>query len=488
MVPVVAEPTPGTRVVLLQAPYPGSLKFDSQPSSLLHAVAVYAQRLAREGRVEELGWVDPGVPTPDYRQRLDVVLASPRTRVLLVSTTNAAIEEAAWVVQRARQVRGEGLLVVVGGPHEDDVEEPAAKRISGTNLSLAGDCEFVVDHLLREFETSSLSPAEFSRWFWEQVSAARLKGRVAVSHPELGTKRLELGRIESSDLVPPPWTTKRVRFSVFDAEETLPLLVSRGCSYGRCTFCAEPNQASSRVVYETFDWVRELAASRPGAAIYFQDSIFPKTQAVEEQLLPMLKRLGAPWGAQVYLRALSRSWLEKLREHGCQYIYTGLESASTTVLAGIGKSGFSSDVALERLAWCRELGLRVGISIMFGAIDLNARVLETLGTVAETMALARTISRSGLHVTGFYPNVMTVLAGTQLERALRSRGVRLDFYRMPRAPEFAAFEDGGVGWNYLTMGLLPPEESRALTASIVSAEAALRSCRRPLPQQASDYL
>jgi radical SAM superfamily enzyme YgiQ (UPF0313 family) len=288
---------------------------------------------------------------------------------------------------------------------------------------------------------------------------------------------MELGRILAADLVPPPWTTKRVKFSVFDAAETLPILVSRGCSYGKCTFCAEPNQAASRVVHESFEWVEELAAIRPGAAIYYQDSIFPKTKAVEERLLPAMKKLGVEWGAQVYLRALSRDWLAKLRDHGCMYVYTGMESASTEVLNGIGKGGFSSEMALDRLAWCRDLDLRVGISIMFGAIDLNGRVLETPRTVSETVALTQKIIQTGLRVTGFYPNIMTVLAGTHLERSLRARGFQLDFYKMPRAAEFSCFEDGGVGWNYLTMGLLSQEESRVLTAAIVAAEAALRDAR-----------
>ena len=132
-------------------------------------------------------------------------------------------------------------------------------------------------------------------------------------------------------------------------------------------------------------------------------------------------------------------------------LHTGLESASEEILAAIGKVNMNRDVALERLAWMRDLGFRVGISLMFGAISLDGRLLETEATVAETLQLAADIRAMGVEVTGFYPNIMTVLAGTELERSLRARGIRLDFYRMPRAAVFEGFEDGGVGYNFVTL-------------------------------------
>lgn len=451
-IPVLREANTQTRVLLLQAPYPGKLKFDGQPSSILHAIAVYAHRLAGESRLDELGWMDPGIPTADYQARFEGLLRSPAVKALCISTTNAAIEEAAWAVKTARAIRGPDLFILVGGPHEDDCAEKAASRIPGVDLSIAGDAEYVLDFVLRSFFACGEPPTDFTRWLFDAVTHEPLRGsRVTMTSPQ-GSLVLDLPRIQPSDLVDPIWTTKRVRFSVFDTEETLPVLISRGCSYGKCTFCAEPNQAGARVVREDFEWLRELVAMRPGAAVYFQDSIFPKGESVERKLLPLLKELGVEWGAQVYLRALSRPWLATLRDHGCTYLYTGLESASEEILAAIGKVNMNRDVALERLAWMRDLGFRVGISLMFGAISLDGRLLETEATVAETLQLAANIRALGVDVTGFYPNIMTVLAGTELERSLRARGIRLDFYRMPRAEVFAAFEDGGVGYNLVTLG------------------------------------
>ena len=67
---------------------------------------------------------------------------------------------------------------------------------------------------------------------------------------------------------------------------------------------------------------------------------------------------------------------------------------------------------------------------------------ERVTRVAETLQLAADIRALGIEVTGFYPNIMTVLAGTELERSLRARGIRIDFYRMPHA---AVFEGSRMG-------------------------------------------
>ena len=474
-IPLLVEANPRTEVLLLHAPYPGILRFEGQPSSLLHAVSVFAHRLVADGQLEVLGWCDPGMPSEAYREQLRHLLQSSQVRVLCISTSNAAIEETIWAVQLARTLRGDELLVIVGGPHEDDCDEKVATRVAGVDLSIGGDAEFVLDFVLHSYRSRAERPAAFLRWLRGALPRALLRGSgVTVTSPAWGTMKLELPPQTAADLVPPVWTTKQVRFSVFGGRHTLPVLVSRGCSYGKCTFCAEPNQAGARIVRESFAWLRELVAMHPGAAVYFQDSIFPRGAAIERELLPLLKELQVAWGAQVSLRALSRPGLEQLRAHGCCYLSTGLESGSAEILAAIGKANMNRAVALERLAWMRDLGFRVGISLMFGAISLDGRLLETEATVAETLRLAVDIRALGVEVTGFYPNILTVLAGTELERSLRAHGIRLDFYRMPRTEAFAPFEDGGVGYNFVTLGkALRQAAEPGLAKRLVEAEATL---------------
>lgn len=457
-----------TQVLLLHAPFPGKLKFGGQPSSLLNAVAPFAHRLAASGRLGELGIFDPGEADDAYGERLAALLRSPALRVLCISTSSAAIGECARAVHVARQLRGDELLVVVGGPHEDDVDGKVATRIAGVDLSLGGDVEFVLDFILHAFLDRSESPERFLVWLRSRLGDLALRaGDVTLAGPWLGsTLALQLPAPRAEDLAEPVWSSRRVRFSVFDAPETLPVMVSRGCAYGRCTFCAEANR-DGVLVRKSFTWLEELARLRPEAAIYFQDSILPGGDHVERELLPLLHELGRPWGCQVYLRTLARPFLERLARHGCRYVYTGLETASPALLAGVGKARLSPELALERLRWMRDLDMQAGISLMFGCISVDGRLLETEATIDATVALADAIVGAGVPVAGFYPNVMTVLPGTALARGLENAGFALDFYRPPRSAAFDAFEDGGVGFNLTTIpGLAAPG---ALVRRIVEA-------------------
>lgn len=220
---------------------------------------------------------------------------------------------------------------------------------------------------------------------------------------------------------------------------------------------------------KSFEWVEELAGRDPRASLYFQDSIFPGGNATTTELLPLLRRMGRRWGCQVYLPSLTRRRLDQLADHGCSYIYTGLESGSDHVLLGIRKAAVTRDLVLERMRWVHEAGLRVGLSLMFGSLSISGQLLETADTIAATEDLVLEVAATGVDVAGIYPNVQTVLPGTALARGLQRAGYELDFYRMPRAPVFDGLEDGGVGYNFMTV--VSPSERRIDLAHRIVASA-----------------
>ena len=98
----------------------------------------------------------------------------------------------------------------------------------------------------------------------------------------------------------------------------------------------------------------------------------------------------------------------------------------------------------------------------------------------ETVTLARELQERGVPVAGFYPNIQTVLPGTALDHGLAARGHELDFYSMPRATQFADFEDGVVGYNFLTLDTSSPQALADLARVIATAGSGihLRGCPR----------
>lgn len=469
--PVVVPPAePGTTVLLIHSPYPAKPRFDGLPSSLLSASALLIEHLAERG--VPVGLMDPGTTSEGFYEDLERVLRAGSIRVVCISTSTAAIEETARIARTIRAVCGSSALVVVGGAHEDACRLKVAEAIEGVDVSVAGDGEFVLLALVRKFLSLANGDRAVTRTLDTlEEDPSNLRGRGTITSRAWGApfgRPFDFGSTEVESFHTRCHVSRPVRFDVFPGGVAVPLTISRGCSYGRCTFCSEGGPGVKARVASDFAWIGDLSARHPGASLYFQDSIFPATRSVRQNLLPLLKSLGVDWGCQVYLPTLSRRFLADLAEHGCTYLYTGIESGSNEVLQAIGKTGLTRELMLDRLGWFAEHGVRAGLSLMFGAMSDDGRLVETTDTVADTASLACELQALGVPIAGFYPNIQTVLPGTTLDHGLVARGRDLAFYSMPRAAEFDDFEDGAIGYNFLNVDGSHSTERSLLAHAIVS--------------------
>jgi hypothetical protein len=474
----VGEAAERTEVLFIHAPYPGRLRFAGVPGSLLAAATPFVREVAAAGEMRRVGLLDPGDASAEFNAELERLLRAGGVRAVCVSTSTAAIEETGRIARLVKSV-DPGVLVIVGGPHEDGCPG-SALNLAGIDLSLAGQCGEFLRDVLRSFLAHDDPPAAFVRSLGSTLRWTAYGLPVASRHWAESPVRYRRAQPRSAlGVLPVVRPARRVRFDVFGGRETIPLMVSRGCSYGRCTFCAEGSDQGAEVASD-FSWVADLAASQPEAALYFQDSIFPSGQRISQELLPLLRELGRPWGCQVFLPATTRRTLHELRASGCTYLYTGLESGAPTILGAVGKGQLTRDLVSERLGWVKEEGFNVGLSFMFGVMARNGELLETESTLDSTVRLVDAIVHAGVSVAGVYPNIMTVLPGTDLARGLASNGIVLDFYTMPRSPEFVAMEDGAIGYNFMTLPGIRTDASRSAVATqvckIASEIKALRPC------------
>jgi radical SAM superfamily enzyme YgiQ (UPF0313 family) len=435
------------------------------PSSLLSACARLVEHLVERGI--SFGLMDPGSSTEAFYESLELVLRSGSVRVVCISTSTAAIEETIRIARLVRAVCGSSTLVVVGGPHEDACHLKVAEAVGEVDISIAGDGEFVLLELVRRFLERQVAANSVIRAL-EFLGQAPpfLRGRGTVTTRAWGLpfgREFDFGPTEVESFHTRCHVARPVRFDVFPGGTALPLTISRGCSYGQCTFCSEGGPGVKAQVCSDLDWIADLSARHPGVPLYFQDSIFPATRRVRHELLPKLRGLGVEWGCQVYLPTLSERLVAELTENGCTYLYTGIESGSDDILRAIGKIGLTRALILERLGWFSRHSVRAGLSLMFGAMTDDGRLLETENTVAKTVSLVHELQDSGVPIAGIYPNVETVLPGTVLDDG------SLDFYAMPRASTFTDFEDGCVGYNFLTVVQSPDGERLHLAKTVSDA-------------------
>lgn len=473
----------GSTVLLVHAPYPGKLRFDGLPSSLLSATAPLIESLKECGI--RVGLMDPGSSSDAFYVTLERVLRAGEVRVVCISTSTAAIEETARIVRTVRAVCARPPLVVVGGPHEDACRVKAANAIDGVDISIAGDAEHVLSRIVLHYLASGQAAASARSALASLAGEGEnLRGRGTITSHSWGqpfSRIFDFGQTEVDSFHTRCHVARPIRFDVFRHRQAVPLTISRGCSYGRCTFCSEGGPGVRSQVVRDFAWVCELSERHPGVPLYFQDSIFPATRIVRQNLLPLLGNLGVEWGCQVYLPTLSRKLVADLAEHGCTYLYTGIESGSNDVRRSIGKTGLTRELILDRLGWFAEHGVRAGLSLMFGAMSEDGQLAETAASITDTVSLARELVERGVPIAGFYPNIQTVLPGTALDHRLAARGLDLDFYSMPRAPEFAEFEDGAVGYNFMTVGGWVSLERSHLARAIIKAASEIEDVQADVP-------
>lgn len=438
---------PGTEVLLVHAPYPAKLRFDGLPSSLLSAAAQLVGRMVEQGRA--VGLLDPGEASPSFYEELERILRSGSVRVVCISTSTAAIEEAAKVAGLSKALAPSAPLVVLGGPHEDACRLKAAEAIPSVDVSIAGDGEHVLAELVDAWLLAS--PADVGSVLRKLERVQHLRGRGTITSRAWGSptsRSFDVGPTDIESFHAQCDVGRTVRFDVFPGGRAIPLTISRGCAYGRCTFCSEG--AGKGRVMEHFDWIQDLAARYPTVPLYFQDSIFPSSPRVRGSLLPLLRSLNRPWGCQVYLPLVSQHFIEQLADHGCKYLYTGIESGDDAILRQVGKDALTRHVITMRLGWLRGTDLSAGVSLMFGAMTEDGALLETTRTVDATIALCRQLVNDDVPIAAFYPNIQTVLPGTTIDRSFAAHGTDLDFYSMPHTTAFSAFEDGAVGYNFVT--------------------------------------
>lgn len=118
----------------------------------------------------------------------------------------------------------------------------------------------------------------------------------------------------------------------FDKDRvTLPMQLTRGCSYGRCTYCTYP--AVERVVNTEPDWPAAASAiqtlvDRTGVRrVSFKDSLFTSRNLRTFANLALAERLGIEWSATTLLnRSLSRECLSLIASAGCRTLEVGLET------------------------------------------------------------------------------------------------------------------------------------------------------------------
>ena len=181
----------------------------------------------------------------------------------------------------------------------------------------------------------------------------------------------------------------------------LPIQASRGCWFGRCSFCnfaAVSPGYRRRPVELVLD---DLVALAPlGGAIAFAMEAEPPNVCRQLSQGLIDRGVDLPWEIMARLdRGLDERTLRSMAEAGCRTIFFGVEAASARVNALMRKE-VSGDAARKVLAGCADAGINVVLSAITGFPGESAReadLTRALLAWAQREFGDRIVVNGGLH-------------------------------------------------------------------------------------------
>jgi radical SAM superfamily enzyme YgiQ (UPF0313 family) len=335
--------------------------------------AKFKQRVTSSERSLLRTWIEQSAP--------DVILLSAylshRPRVELIAELAASRD----------------IPVLLGGPafNMPGVGEDWAK-VPGVTAVFGGEVELVivdlVDALIRREPLH-----RFAGVFTHPLELA------AVRPPEAAQPLARLEALPVPDFSDFPWDKYPHRI--------VPLMASRGCAWGHCTFCSDVITASgrgfrSRDARHVLHEIEEQARRHAAKDFIFLDIKLNSDVAMWRGIIDGIQRHvpGARWIGTVHVAAsgdngLDRLTLERARASGLTRISFGLESGSQQVLRRMAK-GCTVDRNESFVRDAGDAGISVRSTMMVGYpgegaqdVDLSTRFIERNARYLDRINLAR---------------------------------------------------------------------------------------------------
>ena len=251
-----------------------------------------------------------------------------------LTSVSAKIDSANMVAQIAKELSGNKIEIILGGPHAEGM------RITFPDYDFGPNYDYIIPHI-----------------------------------PDLANRK----------------PNKRL---IMNLEEYLPanlsfLLTSTGCPHA-CTFCC--NNYNRTFVYRNISSIREEVEETKESysgkeSIYIvDDCLFSNTKRLRE-VSKVIKDTGLKFTASSRIMSLSPQKIEDFIDSGGQRIFTGVESGSQRTLDSIGKPLKVKDI-IERTKWLNDLGVPWSAFIIVGfpfeTLDDLKRTEELIDTIRPT--------------------------------------------------------------------------------------------------------
>ncbi len=305
-----------------------------------------------------------------------------RPEMVGLSVVTPSAPEAETIARLTKEICGDGVVVVAGGPHPTALPERTLTDCPAIDAVVLGEGE----ETILELADSGPSPSVAGLVLRQDGGFLRTDRRSPVEDldslgsPDYGPFDMEFF------LRPNRWLVRWLE------QPGTNLRTSRGCT-NRCTFCAGHVVAGPSVRFHSKEYVWESlvrgAIDMGARLINFEDETFAADRTRLLELCELLRRhdVGGKVSWQCCLRVdqVDREVLKGLKSAGCFQIEYGFESGSDAVLRRMSK-GTSVEMNRHAVRLTREAGIRIYANIMMG---LPGETEEDLASTVKFLQWAR---------------------------------------------------------------------------------------------------
>jgi len=319
----------------------------------------------------------------------------------------AATPAAPHAYELAKAFRGNGVRVVLGGPHATLLPYEAAQHV---DVVVVGEAERVWPTVLRDLERETRYA----------VGRQALDARTGADVETLpaGSRIYRCPTPASLDGLPPA-RRELIRHGGWNKwwATRAPMIATRGCPHA-CDYCTIPllYPQARRVRFRPVAEVAAEVAGVPDKGLAFWDDNITANPRYAKALFRALAPLDRWWTSQATMASLQDDELLALAAaSGCKALFVGLESVSQDSLAGTGKSHntVADYAALLRRFHAHGIALQAGIMFGFDADDpdIFSRTVDLFGELG--------LDNATISLVVPYP-------GTAAYRKLRAEGRIID--------------------------------------------------------------
>ena len=251
-------------------------------------------------------------------------------------------------LELAKQAKDAGRTVIVGGPHPTLMWEHLLRNYPFIDACVIGDGEYPM-----------LEIAQGKRF--EYVAGVAFRSGREIVHTTPVPPRLDTLPFPSFDTVD---------FSRYVGGARV--FFSRGCAWGKCMFCSVAAQwgaqrwrSPGNMINEML-WLRSLG--QEGFALY-DDCLTGNRELIVGLLNGMIDNgLNTMWWCgTTRVGMVDRELIGLIKRAGCQELTFGVETAHPEAMKIYAK-GQSITQADQAIAWCKEVGLRTSVLMIYNGL------------------------------------------------------------------------------------------------------------------------